>query len=671
MIMSNKHVKVLALFLITLLSSLSLISCNSSDLTDTTVDIADIEANTKDTTVNNAVLIDFDGTTPTITNNISNGVEVSVNNGDVVIKSTNTSTAVNYVISGQNTNSSLKIYSDSDFNLILNGMSIVNTDGPAINIQSTKKATITLVSGTLNRLVDGTTYASSTEDQKGTLYTKGSLVIGGNGSLMIYGQKSHSIVADGYISQNSGVISILQSAVDGVHTGSYFNMAGGELKIVSTGDGIEAESGYVAIAGGAIGITSSGNGISTSYTGTEASIKPYVSITGGTMNINTTGEKMSGISSNGSFVLNSSSAIIGIYTSGNGCKGILTKGNATITDVSKLTMSNAGSSYYNSTDNAVVTSDAINCAGNLTIQGGTLAITSSGVGAKDISVSGTVAMNGGTVTLTTTGAILTYNSTTTESKSLYAKGEIQLSGGYLTISSYNDGIKSDASVSINGASVDITTAIIGITAPKLNVVSGYISVVSSGDCLFAGSSTDGTTNDGSLLSITGGTLIVSSTGAEGLDSNGNIAQSGGTVVVHGTTLSTETAFDYNGTFKISGGVFIAGGPNNTSVAQSTSSGSTQPTLFLKLTVGYAGGNPFSLLDKDGNALFTFIPTRASYYFVYSSPSLKTGTTYSVYSGGENVGGTNIGGYYSGGTFNGGISRGSVTLNSLLTTASLE
>jgi hypothetical protein len=90
---------------------------------------------------------------------------------------------------------------------------------------------------------------------------------------------------------------------------------------------------------------------------------------------------------------------------------------------------------------------------------------------------------------------------------------------------------------------------------------------------------------------------------------------------------------------------------------------------LKFTVGYAGGNPFSLIDAAGNPLFTFIPTRAAYYFVYSSPTLKNGTTYNVFSGGEN-GGTNIGGYYNGGTFNGGISRGSVTISGQLTTASL-
>jgi hypothetical protein len=106
-----------------------LVACNTTDdVTDATVDVADITTNTKDTTIANAVLIDYDGTTPTITNNISSGVAVTVTNGDVVVKSTNNSTPISYVISGQSTNASLKIYSDADFNLVLNGTSLVNTD---------------------------------------------------------------------------------------------------------------------------------------------------------------------------------------------------------------------------------------------------------------------------------------------------------------------------------------------------------------------------------------------------------------------------------------------------------------------------------------------------------------------------------------------------------------
>lgn len=47
------------------------------------------------------------------------------------------------------------------------------------------------------------------------------------------------------------------------------------------------------------------------------------------------------------------------------------------------------------------------------------------------------------------------------------------------------------------------------------------------------SGSDQTGNDGSLLTINAGYLMVNTTGGDGLDSNGNILMTGGTVVVHG------------------------------------------------------------------------------------------------------------------------------------------
>lgn len=668
--MNNKHLKIAVRLFSALFLSLSLVACNTTDdVTDATVDVADITTNTKDTTIANAVLIDYDGTTPTITNNISSGVAVTVTNGDVVVKSTNNSTPISYVISGQSTNASLKIYSDADFNLVLNGTSLVNTDGPAINIQSSKKAIVTLVGGTVNRLIDGANYATSTEDQKGTFFSEGTLDFTGAGSLLIYASNKHAIVSDDNINMLGGTISVTQAAADAIHAYHNFQMSGGNFTLVATESGVESEAGFVSISGGAMGITASSDGITTSYTGTDTTILPYVQITGGTLTINASGEKVKAINSNSYLSLNSSDATVALYTSGNGCKGIKTSGDVKLT-AGKLTILTGGASYYNTTDKATVQSSGISCGGNLAIQDGTISISNTGVGGKGIIVDGVSTVTGGTITLTTSGATYTYSTTeTSEASTFVGTGSIAINGGYLTISSTNDAIKSGASITVNGGSVYVTTSIDGLSAPKITINAGYISVISSDDSIYTSTTTDGTTNDGSLLTITGGTVIVSSSGGECIDSNGSIAQSGGTVIVHGTTLSTTVAFDYNGTFNITGGVFIAGGPNNTSVAKATSAGSTQPTVFLKFTVGYAGGNPFSLIDAAGNPLFTFIPTRAAYYFVYSSPTLKNGTTYNVFSGGEN-GGANIGGFYNGGTFNGGISRGSVTISGQLTTASL-
>lgn len=58
--------------------------------------------------------------------------------------------------------------------------------------------------------------------------------------------------------------------------------------------------------------------------------------------------------------------------------------------------------------------------------------------------------------------------------------------------------------------------------------------------------------------INGGTLTVNA-GGDGLDSNGSINMTGGTVIVNGPTNSGNGALDYDGTFEISGGYLVAAG----------------------------------------------------------------------------------------------------------------
>lgn len=663
-----------ALFLIsTIIFTLGIISCKTAsedEVIETGEEVivdGDFDTKTKDTTLANAVVIKYSGTTATVTNPLeSSGVKVVVTNGNVVVTSTTTTTEVNYVLSGSTTNGSFKIYSDYKFNLVLNGTSIVNSSGSAINIQSGKKVSVNLLTGTNNRLVDGSTYATSSEDQKGAFFSEGQLNFAGTGALTVMANYKHGICSDDYIAITDGNITIAKTVSDGIHANDYFKMSGGTLNITAAGDGIDCEEGYVAISGGNITVNSVDDGITASYDGTDTAITPYVSITGGTINVTTTGDKGNAIKSESYTTVNSSGAIT-LKVSGRASKGFKTTGNLTITNAN-ANITTSGNAFYDTSDADIASAAGINCDANFVMEQGTVTINSTGIAGKGITVDGTSTINGGTINIITSGTAFTYSSQDSEAKGIKSDGALVINDGNITISAADDGIKSDASITINKGNISITKSTEGIEAPKVTVNNGTVNVVSSDDCINTTNGSGGESNDGSLMSFTGGLVTVSSTGGDPLDSNGSIVMTGGTVVVQGPPSQPEVAIDYNGTFNISGGLLIASGPNaNSRMLQATSTTSAQNAVLVKLNTAQSSGTLFTVQDAAGNNLVTYTSARSASYFVFSSPSLVTNATYKVLTGGSYANGTNTGGYYTGGTYSGGTQKGTFTVSSKLTT----
>ena len=147
---------------------------------------ADNEDYLENNTFNNEICIHFNNAEASVTGSVA-GVSVIVNGADVTVQST--AKGVNYILSGTTSDGMFKM-ADGDnskkFLLTLNGVNIKNTDGPAINIQTGKRCYVNVADGTINTLTDGTSYASSDEDQKATLFSEGELLFSGKGRLRIY-----------------------------------------------------------------------------------------------------------------------------------------------------------------------------------------------------------------------------------------------------------------------------------------------------------------------------------------------------------------------------------------------------------------------------------------------------------------------------------------------------
>jgi len=200
----------------------------------------------------------------------------------------------------------------------------------------------------------------------------------------------------------------------------------------------------------------------------------------------------------------------------------------------------------------------------------------------------------------------------------------------------------------------------------LTINGGNISVVSDDDGINGAGGNDGSsygnfTSGDNYLYINGGYIYVNSTG-DGIDVNGAIEMTGGTVIVNGPISNSNGALDYDTTIKISGGFLVAAGSSGMLQAPGTSS--TQYSVAVGISE--SAGTLFNIQTSDGTtSLLTFSPAKTYQAVVFSSPDLTKGSSYDIYYGGSSTG-TPENGLYTDGAYSGGTKYDSFTVSGMVT-----
>jgi hypothetical protein len=556
-------------FTISDITSMLVVSSSSSD----------VEANT--------VNIVYNGTTATVTKaeNAAAYVTAEVSGAHVTITQTNTDAIdgdeITYVLSGSTTDGSLTLDGSYKCTVSLDGLTMTNPNGAAINITNKKRIQLSVKNGTDNTLADG-----SDGSQKACIYSKGQLQLQGKGTLNVAGNTKHAIKSGDYITVKNLTLNITSALGDGINCEEYFQMKSGTVTISGVGDdGIQCDL---------AGDTSTGE---TADHDDEDSGNVYLE--GGTLNINVIAAA---------------------------AKGIKADGDMKISD-GDITVKTTGGGTWDSDDKKTKASSCLSADGNMTIIGGTLNLTSTGAGGKGINVDGTLTATSGSTTIKTSGNAVVASS----------------SGSISTVSSSSqfDHYDSDYKSSPKGIKVDgvitiIDNAIISVTTTgaggegiesktNINITGGQVTVNASDDAINSSYNDDtkslSTAGD---LTINGGYVYARSTGNDGIDANGNCYIKGGLIYAIGTT-SPEIAIDANSEEQkklyVTGGTIVAIGglENGSSFSQSCySTNSWNKNTWYAMTVG-SETFAFQTPSSGGS---TLVVSGAS------QPTLKSGVTVS-------------------------------------------
>lgn len=484
--------------------------------------------------------------------------------------------------------------------LILDGVDITSASSAPIYVANAEKTVIILAAGSENRVADAVSYVFDDPEAE-------------EPNAAIFSKSDLTIAGD-------GALSVTGNFNDGIASKDGLVIAGGAITVSAVDDGVRGKD-YLVVQAGSLNVSSHGDGLKADNE--EDADKGYIAIDGG-----------------------------------------------------EITVSAAG--------------DAITAASDVLITGGTFTLTTGGgaaaradeaTSAKAIKGAASVIVDGGSFTIDAAD------------DALHTNGSLVINGGTFQIAAADDGMHADATLEVNAGSIRVIRSYEGIESAVITLNGGSLDLTASDDGVNVAGGQDGSGTTGwgqppadgqqpggmgfgggpgmdafasssdYFLYVNGGYIVVNA-GGDGVDVNGAIEMTGGTLLVNGPTEAMNAALDYDGGFTLTGGFLAAAG--SAGMAMAPGADSTQPSALIYFDAEQAAGSLVHIVDSAGQAVLTFAPAKACQSLVFSSPALVSGQTYTVYTGGSATGDSSDG-LYSQANYTGGAQIASFTIASSVTT----
>lgn len=578
-----------------------------------------------------------------------------------------------YILSGELTDGQIIVNApEKDVQLVFRNISIANSKSAPIYVMDAKNVVITLAEGTSNYMEDGEVYEFDNTDQEpsAAIFSKDDLTFNGSGSLEVVANFNNGIQSKDDLKFISGTY-VITAKDDGIVGKDSVSVKDGTFQITTESDGIkatntsESDKGYVMIDGGNFAITSGNDGVQA---------ETLLRINNGIFDI-TAGEGYTNA------VLKTGEG--NMSGDWGGQKGGMGRGEMTDeASTGEAPTGEASADEATTGEASTVETPPEKPSGDTTADGEQPQMPSGDMPADSAETANADSTEtDSTETTESTKGLKSYVDVIIEAgtftinsadDTIHSNHDVTIDGGKYELQAGDDGIHADNVLTIQKGDINISTSYEGIEACTIIVNDGNVTVTASDDGFNSVNGDDGDSaavpeeedaaeteeqdvdaadtdtgaidrkqpgnmgggmgmdsDDGSTITINGGNIKVTASG-DGLDSNGSITMTGGTVEVQGPTNGGNGTLDYSGTFTLTGGSFF--GIGSSQMAQNPSDGSTQIYIVGNLENTIAAGTSISVSDESGDVICSYTAEVQGQWMCISSPEFQDGMSYTVKAG---------------------------------------
>ena len=570
----------------------------------------------------------------------SNSNDVSIDGTTVTIKNEGT-----YIVSGELENGKIIVDSEKTdkLQIVLNGANISCKGSAPIYVKQADKVFLTLANDTTNTLTSTGEYETSEDNVDAAIFSKDDLTLNGTGTLTVKSESGHGIVSKDDLVVTSGTYNI-NAASHGLSANDSIRIADGKFSITSGKDGLHSENtddtklGYIYVADGEFNITAG-------YDALDAS--SAIQADGGTFDVTTgggsakaaskrggapEGEKPSGErpkmpSRDGEKTTGEPPTDMknGEKPTGNPPSGRENGEPPAKPDVESSQQNSTSESGNTTKENTSNKSENTNTTENTSTEESTNSM-------KGLKAETNLVLNGGI-----------YNIDSCDD-SIHSNKVVTITNGTYSIKSGDDAVHAEETTKITNGNINVTKSYEGIEGLDIELKGGKITIVADDDGINAAGGNDdsGTVepfeNKGGMneatngsITISGGTIDINASG-DGIDANGNLTVTGGTTYVSGSENGGNSALDYSGDTKITGGTFVAVGMSE--MSQNFGDESTQGVIMINKDDTQEKDTKIILKDSSGEELVSYTSKKSFNSVLVSCKGIEKDGSYTLSIGDE-------------------------------------